>query len=201
MKEKWLNRIALVGFILIVVLWAWWLFRPQPMPFTLRARWKVQDYCDRRYRLFAERRLAGSVGLTSQQGQSDGAVVANSQNPNQPKGVLRQPASPAKGISVLNRTFLLTVAFWRSVTWSRAWARSLSLPSLKVAGCKRSRWAKADWSLLSPSPPMGDWRLSLTTDFGSFGLMTAKRCQLKSKRKVSFFRLTVGGWWLTNGNS
>jgi WD40 repeat protein len=43
MKEKWLNSIALVGFILIVGLWAWWLFRPQPMPFTLRARWKVQD--------------------------------------------------------------------------------------------------------------------------------------------------------------
>ena len=43
MKEKWLNSIALVGFILIVSSWAWWLFRPQPMPFTLRARWKVQD--------------------------------------------------------------------------------------------------------------------------------------------------------------
>jgi WD40 repeat protein len=43
MKEKWLNSIALVGFILIVSSWAWWLFRPrttQPMPFTLRARWK-----------------------------------------------------------------------------------------------------------------------------------------------------------------
>jgi len=44
MKEKWLNSIALVGFILIVGLWAWWLFRPQPMPFTLRARWKVQGF-------------------------------------------------------------------------------------------------------------------------------------------------------------
>jgi hypothetical protein len=53
----------------------------------------------------------------------------------------------------------------------------------------------------SPSPPMGDWQLSLTSDFGSFGLMTAKRCLLKSKRKVLFFRLTVGGWWLTKGNS
>ena len=42
MKEKWLNRIALVGFVLVVGLWAWWLFRPQPMPFVLRARWKVQ---------------------------------------------------------------------------------------------------------------------------------------------------------------
>jgi WD40 repeat protein len=41
-KEKWLNRIALVGFILVVGLWVWWLFRPQPMPFVLRARWKVQ---------------------------------------------------------------------------------------------------------------------------------------------------------------
>jgi WD40 repeat protein len=44
MKEKWLNRIALVGFVLVVGLWAWWLFRPQPMPFTLRARWKVQGF-------------------------------------------------------------------------------------------------------------------------------------------------------------
>jgi WD40 repeat protein len=44
MKEKWLNRIALVSFILIMVLWAWWLFRPQPMPFVLRARWKVQGF-------------------------------------------------------------------------------------------------------------------------------------------------------------
>ena len=44
MKEKWLNRIALVGFILIMGLWAWWLFRPQPMPFVLRARWKVQGF-------------------------------------------------------------------------------------------------------------------------------------------------------------
>ena len=44
MKEKWLNRIALVGFVLVMVLWAWWLFRPQPMPFVLRARWKVQGF-------------------------------------------------------------------------------------------------------------------------------------------------------------
>jgi WD40 repeat protein len=44
MKEKWLNRIALVSFILIMGLWAWWLFRPQPMPFVLRARWKVQGF-------------------------------------------------------------------------------------------------------------------------------------------------------------
>jgi hypothetical protein len=44
MKEKWLNRIALIGFVLVMVLWAWWLFRPQPMPFVLRARWKVQGF-------------------------------------------------------------------------------------------------------------------------------------------------------------
>ncbi len=43
-KEKWLNRIALVVFVLVVGLWAWWLFRPQPMPFTLLARWKVQGF-------------------------------------------------------------------------------------------------------------------------------------------------------------
>ncbi len=41
-KEKWLNRIALVVFVLVVGLWVWWLFRPQHMPFTLLARWKVQ---------------------------------------------------------------------------------------------------------------------------------------------------------------
>jgi len=43
MKDKWLNRIAIVVFVIVLGLWAWWLFRPQPtMPFTLRARWKVQ---------------------------------------------------------------------------------------------------------------------------------------------------------------
>jgi len=41
-KEKWLNRLALVVFVLVVGLWVWWLFRPQPMPFVLRARGKVQ---------------------------------------------------------------------------------------------------------------------------------------------------------------
>jgi hypothetical protein len=51
--------------------------------------------CDRRHRLFAERRLAGGVGLELPTRLINGAVVANSQNPNQPKGVLRQPASPA----------------------------------------------------------------------------------------------------------
>jgi WD40 repeat protein len=44
MKEKWLNRIAVVGFVIVLGLWAWWLFRPQPMPFVLRARWKVQGF-------------------------------------------------------------------------------------------------------------------------------------------------------------
>ena len=42
MKEKWLNRIAVVIFVVVLGLWVWWLFRPQPMPFTLRARWKVK---------------------------------------------------------------------------------------------------------------------------------------------------------------
>ncbi len=42
MKEKWLNRIAVVVFVAVLGLWVWWLFRPQPMPFALRARWKVQ---------------------------------------------------------------------------------------------------------------------------------------------------------------
>jgi WD40 repeat protein len=44
MKEKWLNRIAVVGFVIVLGLWVWWLFRPQPMPFVLRARWKVQGF-------------------------------------------------------------------------------------------------------------------------------------------------------------
>ncbi len=43
-KEKWLNRLALVVFVLVLGLWVWWLFRPQPMPFVLRARWKVQGF-------------------------------------------------------------------------------------------------------------------------------------------------------------
>ena len=44
MKEKWLNRIAVVGFIVVLGLLVWWLFRPQHMPFTLLARWKVQGF-------------------------------------------------------------------------------------------------------------------------------------------------------------
>ena len=44
MKEKWLNRLALVVFVLVVGLWVLWLFRPQPMPFVLRARRKVQGF-------------------------------------------------------------------------------------------------------------------------------------------------------------
>jgi len=44
MKEKWLNRIAVVGFVIVLGLWVWWLFRPQPMPFVLRARWKVKGF-------------------------------------------------------------------------------------------------------------------------------------------------------------
>jgi len=45
MKEKWLNRIAVVGSIVVLGLWAWWLFRPQPtqlISFALKARWKVK---------------------------------------------------------------------------------------------------------------------------------------------------------------
>jgi len=42
MKEKWLNRITVVVFIVVLGLLAWWLFRPQPMPFALKARWKAQ---------------------------------------------------------------------------------------------------------------------------------------------------------------
>jgi len=69
MKEKWLNRIALVGFVLVVGLWAWWLFRPQPMPFVLRARWKVQGFVIGGIAFSPKGWLAASV-WNFQQGQS-----------------------------------------------------------------------------------------------------------------------------------
>jgi hypothetical protein len=69
MKEKWLNSIALVGFILIVGLWAWWLFRPQPMPFTLRARWKVQDIVTDGIAFSPNGDWLAALVLTSQQDQ------------------------------------------------------------------------------------------------------------------------------------
>ena len=69
MKEKWLNRIALVGFVLVVGLWAWWLFRPRPMPFVLRARWKVQGFAIGGIAFSPKGWLAASV-WNFQQGQS-----------------------------------------------------------------------------------------------------------------------------------
>ncbi|MFA0735783.1 MAG: hypothetical protein OGMRLDGQ_002283 [Candidatus Fervidibacter sp.] len=69
MKEKWLNSIALVGFILIVSSWAWWLFRLQPMPFTLRARWKVQDIVTDGIAFSPNGDWLAALVLTSQQGQ------------------------------------------------------------------------------------------------------------------------------------
>jgi WD40 repeat protein len=69
MKEKWLNRLALVGFVLVVGLWAWWLFRPQPMPFTLRARWKVQDIVTDGIAFSPKGDWLAALVLTSQQGQ------------------------------------------------------------------------------------------------------------------------------------
>jgi WD40 repeat protein len=69
MKEKWLNSIALVGFILIVSSWAWWLFRPQPMPFTLRARWKVQGIVRSGIAFSPNGDWLAALVLTSQQGQ------------------------------------------------------------------------------------------------------------------------------------
>jgi WD40 repeat protein len=68
-KEKWLNRIALVGFVLVVGLWVWWLFRPQPMPFVLRARWKVQGFAIGGIAFSPKGWLAASV-WNFQQGQS-----------------------------------------------------------------------------------------------------------------------------------
>jgi Tol biopolymer transport system component len=69
MKEKWLNRIALVSFILIMGLWAWWLFRPQPMPFTLRARWKVQGIVMSGIAFSPKGDWLAALVSTSQQGQ------------------------------------------------------------------------------------------------------------------------------------
>jgi WD40 repeat protein len=69
MKEKWLNRLALVGFVFVVGLWAWWLFRPQPMPFTLRARWKVQDIVTDGIAFSPKGDWLAALVLTSQQGQ------------------------------------------------------------------------------------------------------------------------------------
>jgi WD40 repeat protein len=69
MKDKWLNRIALVGFVLVVGLWVWWLFRPQPMPFVLRARWKVQGFAIGGIAFSPKGWLAASV-WNFQQGQS-----------------------------------------------------------------------------------------------------------------------------------
>jgi WD40 repeat protein len=68
-KEKWLNRIALVGFVLVVGLWVWWLFRPQPMPFTLRARWKVQGFAIGGIAFSPNGDWLAALVLTSQQGQ------------------------------------------------------------------------------------------------------------------------------------
>jgi len=69
MKEKWLNRIALVVFVLVVGLWAWWLFRPQPMPFVLRARWKVQGFAIGGIAFSPNGDWLAALVLTSQQGQ------------------------------------------------------------------------------------------------------------------------------------
>jgi WD40 repeat protein len=68
-KEKWLNRIALVGFVFVVGLWVWWLFRPQPMPFTLRARWKVQGFAIGGIAFSPNGDWLAALVLTSQQGQ------------------------------------------------------------------------------------------------------------------------------------
>jgi len=80
-KEKWLNRIALVGFVLVVGLWVWWLFRPRPMPFVLRARWKVQGFAIGGIAFSPKGWLAASV-WNFQQGQSTVQLwqVPNPQN-------------------------------------------------------------------------------------------------------------------------
>jgi WD40 repeat protein len=80
-KEKWLNRIALVVFVLVVGLWVWWLFRPQPMPFVLRARWKVQGFVIGGIAFSPKGWLAASV-WNFQQGQSTVQLwqVPNPQN-------------------------------------------------------------------------------------------------------------------------
>ncbi len=65
MKEKWLNWFAVIVSVIFLAFWSWWLFRPQPMPFVLRARWKVQGF------------LTGSV-IFSPTGDWLAAAVVNS---------------------------------------------------------------------------------------------------------------------------
>jgi hypothetical protein len=95
MKEKWLNRIAVVGFVIVLGLWVWWLFRPQPMPFVLRARWKVQGIVMSDIAFSPKGDWLAALVSTSQQGQPTLTVqlwqVPKTQN--KTKGVLRQPAS------------------------------------------------------------------------------------------------------------
>lgn len=42
-REVWLNYIAVIVAVVVIALWAWWLFRPEPMPFVLRAKWAVRQ--------------------------------------------------------------------------------------------------------------------------------------------------------------
>jgi len=42
-REVWLNYIVVFVAVIVIALWAWWLFRPQPMPFVLRAKWTVRQ--------------------------------------------------------------------------------------------------------------------------------------------------------------
>jgi len=115
-KEKWLNRIALVGFVLVVGLWVWWLFRPQPMPFVLRARWKVQGFAIGGIAFSPKGWLAASV-WNFQQGQSTvqlWQIPKTQTNPKvfsvsqqvQPMGI----SSPQLGFSPDGR--LLAVGYW-----------------------------------------------------------------------------------------
>lgn len=42
-REVWLNYIAVIVAVIVLAFWVWWLFRPKPMPFVLRAKWTVQQ--------------------------------------------------------------------------------------------------------------------------------------------------------------
>ncbi len=39
----WLNYIVVFVAVIVIALWTWWLFRPQPMPLVLQAKWTVRQ--------------------------------------------------------------------------------------------------------------------------------------------------------------
>jgi hypothetical protein len=180
---------------------------PQPMPFTLRARWKVQDIVTDGIAFSPNGDWLAALVLTSQQGQLTLTVqlwqIPKTQTNPKVFFVSQQVqqigiSSPQLGFSPDGR--LLAVGYLEQGVGK--------VDLFKVAlftvpeGRRLQTITMGKWVIgrpPSPSPPMGDWQLSLTSDFGSFGLTMAKRRRPTSERKVLFFRPTVSGWWLTKG--